>query len=153
GRLVDRVANVEGKTPREPVESEIDDWRRVERKDLAQNKAADDSDAERAAKFGTHAAAESERQAAEERGHGGHHDGTEAKQASFVNGIERRLPFHAFGFEGEVNHHDGVFLDDADKKNNADESDNAEFRAAQEQRENRSDSGRRQRRKNRNRVN
>jgi len=62
-----------------------------------------------AAKFRTDAGAESERKSSEERGHGGHHDGAEAEQAGFVNGIERRLAFVALGVEREVDHHDGVF--------------------------------------------
>jgi len=38
--------------------------------------------------------------------------------------------FLALRFESEVDHHDGVFLDDADQEDDADESDDAEFSAA-----------------------
>ena len=69
----------------------------------------------------------------EQRGHGGHHDGAEAQQAGLVNRVERRFAFLALGFERKVDHHDGVFLDDADQQDDADQGDDAEFRAAQQQ--------------------
>ena len=45
----------------QPVESEINDRRGVEREKLAHDEAADDADAERAAKFRTGSRAESQR--------------------------------------------------------------------------------------------
>jgi len=51
--------------------------------------------------------------------HGSHHDGSEAEEACFIDGVERGLAFNAFGFEREVNHHDGVLLDDTDEKDDA----------------------------------
>ena len=51
--------------------------------------------------------------------------------------------------EREINHHDRVLLDDADQQDDADQRDHAEFRPANQQRENRADSRRRQRRENR----
>ena len=59
----------------------------------------------------------------------------------------------AFGLERKVNHHDGVFLYDADEQDDADKSDDAELFAADEERENGADPGGRQRRKNRDWVN
>ena len=87
------------------------------------------------------ASAKSEGQSAQQRCHSGHHDGPETQQAGFVDGVERGLPFLALGFEREVNHHDGVFLDDTDEQDNSDQRDDAEFRAAEQQRENRADAG------------
>ena len=46
------------------------------------------------------------------------------------------FPFPPFSFEGEVNHHDGVLLDNADEQDDTDQSDHAEFGPAQEQRKN-----------------
>src|SRR5215475_4628013 len=107
----------------EAIQIEIYDRRREKRKKLAQDKAADYGDAERTTKFGTGAVAQRQRKRAKKRGHGGHENGTEAKQASLVDGFHRRKAFLRFGLDGEVNHEDGVFLDDADQKNNADEGD------------------------------
>ena len=39
-----------------------------------------------------------------------------------------RLALVAFGLEGEIDHHDGVLLDDADEQDDADERDDAEDR-------------------------
>ncbi len=50
-------------------------------------------------------------------------------------------------------HHDGVFLDDSDEQNDADQSDDAEFRAAEEQRENRAHASRGKRGENRDGMN
>lgn len=56
----------------EAVEIEIDDGCGEEREELAENEAADDSDAERAAKFGAGAVPDGQRQCPEERSHCGH---------------------------------------------------------------------------------
>src|SRR6267142_7014476 len=61
----------------EAVEVEIDDRSGEERQKLAHDEAADDGDTERAAEFGASAVAERERKRTEQRGHGGHEDGTE----------------------------------------------------------------------------
>src|SRR6267378_4300687 len=111
----------------DPVEREIDDGRGVERENLAQNQTADDCDSQGTAKLGAHATAERQWQAAEQRGHGGHHDGPEAQKTCFIDGVERRLPFLALGFQREVDHHDGVLFHDADQR------DDAEFGTAQQQ--------------------
>src|SRR6266481_2244274 len=129
----------------DPVEREIDHRGRVEREDLAQNQAAYDGDSQGTAKLGAHAGAESQRQTAEQRGHGGHHDGPEAQKARFVDGVERRLAFLALGFEREVDHHDGVLFHDANQQNDADQRDNTEFRAEHQQSQDGAYAGGRQR--------
>ncbi len=116
----------------EPIEGEIDDRRSVQSKDLAEDEAADDGDAERATKFRADAGAEGERKSGQERGHGGHHDGAETEQAGFVNGIQRGLAFVALCVEREVDHHDGIFLDDTDEQDDADQRNDAELRFAQQ---------------------
>src|SRR5579859_6256665 len=151
-RLFDGIANVKGEAVREPIECEIDDGRRIKSKDLAQDEAADDGDAERAAKLGANTGAKREGKTAEKRGHRGHHDRTETQEAGFVDGIERGFAFDSFGFKCEVNHHDGVFLDDANQEDDANERDNTEFRAAEEKGGNGADAGGRQRGKNRDGV-
>ena len=43
------------------------------------------------------------------------------------------MPCVALGFEGEVDHHDGVLLDDADEQDDADERDDAEIDVGEDQ--------------------
>ncbi len=94
-----------------------------------------------------------QRDAAEQRGHGGHHDGTEAQQAGFVDGVGGVLAVLALGLQGEVHHHDAVLLHDADEQNDADDGDDAEILMEQHERQQRAHAGRRQRGENRDRVN
>jgi hypothetical protein len=70
---------------RQPVEEQIDHRRGVERQHLADDQAADDGDAERLAQFRADAGAQRQRQAAEQRGEGGHHDRPEAQQARLID--------------------------------------------------------------------
>ena len=73
----------------EVLEEEVDDRRGVEGEDLREQEAADDGDAERLAQFRAGADADGEGDGAEERGHGGHHDGAEADDAGLVDGVLR----------------------------------------------------------------
>ena len=74
----------------EAVEIKIDDRRGVEREELREQQAADDGDAERPAQFRAGAVFQGQRQRAEQRGHGGHHDRAETQQAGLVDGFFRR---------------------------------------------------------------
>src|SRR6185295_3021203 len=71
--------------PVEPVEIEVDDRGNVERQELRKHQAADHRNAERLAQFGTGAGAERDRQGAEDRGEGRHHDRTEAQHRRFAD--------------------------------------------------------------------
>ena len=93
------------------VEVEVDDGSREQGQRLAENQAANDGDAERAAHFGSGARARGQRQGAEQRGSGGHHDRAEAQQARLINRLQARLAALALGLHGEVDHQDRVFLD------------------------------------------
>ena len=62
----------------------------------------------RTAQLGTDAAAERERQTAEQRCHRGHHDRPKAQQAGLKDRLRRALAFVAFRLEGKVDHHDRV---------------------------------------------
>ena len=42
-------------------------------------------------------------------------------QTAFENGVFRRFAFVALRGQREIDHHDGVLLDDADQQNDADE--------------------------------
>ncbi len=92
--------------------------------------------------------AEGQRNAAEQRRHGGHHDGTEAQQAGFVDGVGGVLAVLALGLQREVHHHDAVLLHDADEQDDADDGDDAQILTEQHQRQQRAHAGRGQRGKN-----
>ena len=81
-----------GKAVRQIIEEDVDDGRGVERECLAQQQSTHHGDAQRPAQLGTEAGPERQRQAPQQRGHGGHHNGTEAEQAGFVNCIRRIFP-------------------------------------------------------------
>ncbi len=136
----------------EAIEEDVDDGCGVEGEDLAEEQAADHGDAERAAQLGAEAAAQGQRQSAEQRRHGGHHDGAEAQQAGFEDGLGGILAVLALGFEGEVDDHDAVLLDDADEQNDADDGDDTEVLVEEHEREQRADTGRGERGENGNGV-
>src|SRR6267142_3378415 len=120
-------------TAREFVEEDVNDGGGVESENLADQETADHGDAERPAQFGADAGAEGERETAEEGGHGGHHDGAEAEEAGFIDGVCRIFAVVAFGVEGEVHHHDAVLFDDADQKDEADDGYDAEIQMEKNQ--------------------
>ena len=76
-----------------------------------------------------------QRDAAQQRRHGRHHDGTEAQQAGFVDRVGRVLSVLALAFQREVHHHDAVFLHDADQQDDADDGDHAQILAKKHQRQ------------------
>ena len=115
------------------IHVEINDGRGKERQELAEDEATDDGDAEGAAQFGANTVADGERKGAEERGHGGHENGAEAKQTGFVNGFDGRQVFLGLGLHGEVDHEDGVLFDDADEQNDTDESDQGQLNLEEQQ--------------------
>ena len=118
---------------------------------MRQAQAADDGDAERLAQFGAGTGAERDRQRAEDGGKSRHHDRPEAQQTGLADrGLGRQAD--AAAFEREVDHHDGVFLDDADQHDDADHGDDRQIHFEQDQRQQRADAGRRQTGDDRDRV-
>ncbi len=67
--------------------------------------------------------------------------GRKRKQARLVDGFLGRLAFIALGFQGEVNHHDGVLLHDTNQQNDADQGDDVEIFLKKDQGQDRADSG------------
>ena len=108
---------------------------------------------QRTARFAARAITQSHRNGAQQRRHGGHHDGPEADQAAFVDRLHRRLAFLALGFQREIDLHDRVLLHDADQHHQADEGIDVEIDVKHHQRQQRADTGRRQSGKNRQRMN
>ncbi len=80
-----------GRTAAPGGRKEVDDRRRVQRQDLAEDQPADHGDAQRPAQFRPDAGAQRQRDAAEQRRHGGHHDRPEPQQAGLVDRLQRRL--------------------------------------------------------------
>ena len=134
------------------VEEQVDDRGRVEGQELAEDQPADDRDPERPAQLRADALAEGERHGPEHGRHRRHQDRAEAQQAGLVDGVEGRLVLLALGGERKVDHHDGVLLHDADKKDDADDRHDRELAAADQQGQDGAHAGRRQRRQDRDRV-
>ena len=65
-----------------------------------------------------------------------------------VDGGFRGLPFLHFRLDGEVDHKDGVLLDDADEKNDSNDGDHGKFGASETESEERADACGRNRGKN-----
>ena len=119
---------------------------------MREQQAADDYQAERLAGFAAGAVAKGDRHGAEQGGHGGHHDRAEADQAAFVDGLLGAETLVALGFEGEVDLHDGVLLDDADQHDEPDEGVDAQIDLEDHQREERAEAGGREAGEDRNGV-
>ena len=115
-------------SPPQPVDQEIDHRRRVKRQDLRDEQSADDGDAERPAQLGAGTGCKNPWYACEQRGDGGHQNGTKPRAARLENRIRRGKPAVALGVQREVDDHDSVLLDNADQENNADERDDRERR-------------------------
>ena len=86
---------------REPVKKDVNDRRGVEREHLAEQQSADHGDAQRTAQLGADARSEGQRNTAEQRRHGGHHDGAEAQQTGFVDRVGRVLSVLALAFSAK----------------------------------------------------
>jgi len=135
------------------IEEDIDDRGRVERKNLAEQQTSHHGDSERTAQFRPEAGSESEWKSAEQRGHGGHHDGPKAQQACLKNGLGRRFTSLAFSLKRKIDNHDAVFLHDADQQDDSNDGHYGEILVANDKCEQRTDSCRRQGGQNRDRVN
>src|ERR1035437_6310129 len=141
-----------GDPGRGPSEIQIDHRRREQRQHLADQQSTNDADAQRFSQLGAHAAAKGQRNGAQQRGHGGHHDRTEAQQARLVDGFLRPFPFLALRFQRKVDHHDGVLLHNADQKYDPDQRNDIQIFLEQNQGQQRAHPRRWQRGKNRDGV-
>src|SRR5438552_214281 len=88
--------------------------------ELRHNQPADHNEPQRPARGAIRPVAEGDGQGAHERGHGGHHDGTEAAHAGVVNCL---IVWYTVldALLREVHDHDSVFLHDAHEHEHADE--------------------------------
>ena len=131
---------------------EVDDRRREQREQLREHETADHRDAERLTKLGAAPGAERERERAEQRGGGRHHDGTKAQETRLVDRLARRETAVALRLEREVDHHDRVLLHDADQQHEADQGGHVEREVCEREREEGTHAGRRKRREDRDRM-
>src|SRR5579871_2639057 len=141
-----------GKAHPQPIKEQIDHRRRKQRQRLRDDQATDDRDSQRPPQLTSCATAQRQRKTTKHRRHRRHHDRTEAQQACFVDRLPWSLAAFTLGYQRKVDHHDGVLLHDADQQDDADHRNNAQLHLEQQQRDKRADSGRRQRRKNRQRM-
>ena len=96
---------------------------------------------------------EHQRQRAQERRHRGHQDRAKAQHAGLADGLFRLEVPVALGRDRKIDHHDSIFLDDADQQQDSDNGDDRQVKMKQGQDEQGSNACRRKRRKNRERVN
>src|SRR5689334_1435422 len=100
----------------------------------------------------TSTATKCKRQSSEQCSERGHQDRSKAQQTRLINRFLWRLSTFSLRLERKVDHHDGVFLHNADQKNDSNKRDDTKLHVEDEQRQNRAYTGRRQCRKNRYRV-
>ncbi len=114
------------------VHVDVDDRRDVEGQELGDQQAADHGQAQGAARLGALPGAQGDGQGAHQGGHGGHHDGAEPEEAALEDGLGRRLASR-LRLQGEVDHHDGVLLHDADQHDDPDEGVDVQVVAEEQQ--------------------
>jgi hypothetical protein len=69
-----------------------------------------------------------------------------------VNRLQRRLPLVALGCQREIDHHDRIFLHDADQQDDADQRHQAQIVVEHHQHQQCTNAGRRQRRQDGDRM-
>src|ERR1700733_15120533 len=90
------------------------DRRGEEREHLRHQQSTDDRIAQRLPDFGPGSGPEHERNAAEQRAHGGHQNRPEAEEARVMDRVLRGKSAIALFFERDVDQHDAILLHDAD---------------------------------------
>src|SRR5258708_11576341 len=127
------------------IHVDVNDRRGEERKHLAENEAADDGGGKRGGQLGANSRAKRERHGREKGGHGGHQNRTETQQAGLVDRVDGRQSLFPFHLNRKINHENGVFLNDADQEDDADERDDVQIGLDELDREERADASGRNR--------
>ena len=96
------------------------------------------------ARFASCAVSQRDRNGAQQRRHGRHHDRTEPDQAPFVDGVYRSQSLASLGVEREIDLHDRVLLHDADQHDQSDEGIDVQIHSEQDQGYQRAEARRRQ---------
>jgi hypothetical protein len=115
-------------------EEEVDHRGGVEGKDLREQQASDDRDAQGLAQFRAGSDPEGQRDGAEQCRHRGHHDRAEADDAGFVDRLSGLIPSTRSASRAKSIIMMAFFLHDAHQENDADEGDQREVRAREQQR-------------------
>ena len=115
---------------------------------MAQRQATKNGDPQRAAHLGTFAKAHNQRHRAEHAGEVCHQNRSQAQQRGAVNALLRIEPFAALQLQREVDHHDGVLHHDTDQQEQPQHGDQTQTLAAELERQQRTQPGRRQGREN-----
>ena len=131
-------------SPLQLVKEQVDHWSGEQGERLANHQSADDCDAQRSAQFRSDAHTDGQRHTAEHGGERGHHNRPETQQCGTVNRFYGRHAQLAFSLQRKVNHHDGVFDDQADEQNDPDERDDVQVRPGDQQGQNSARACRRQ---------
>lgn len=103
----------------ELFEVEVEDGGDEEGQGLWEDEAADDHKSKAAVELGAFSDADRKGEGAHDGCKGGHHNGTESHQASFVDGFFWRKPF-LLHFKGIVDDHDPVLFNDPNEEKEAD---------------------------------
>src|SRR3989442_11202264 len=86
---------------RQPIKPQVNNRRGIERKQLAYEQSADDRDAQWMPQLRTSTSAQRQWQSAQQRRHGGHHDGPETQQARLIYRFFRRFMLDSFGLNAK----------------------------------------------------
>src|SRR5438874_4934083 len=102
-----------------PFKPEIDHWGDEQRYELGEDQSSDNDQSKRPARCRILTKSEREWNCAHQRGERRHHNRTKSFYAGFVN---RRAQVPAFidSLQREINHHDPVFLHDAEQQKQSD---------------------------------
>ena len=84
---------------------------------------------------------ERERYRAKKRRKGRHHDRPESKHGRLIDRIFGAHSMIPFRIEREIDHHDGILLDDADQQNDSDERNDAKLEMEYDENEQRPNTG------------
>ncbi len=128
----------------EAVHVEVEHRRDEQGEELGHQQPAHHRDAEGLAQFGTGAVADGDRQRAHHGRRRRHHDRAEAQAAGLADRRRRAPALLALEHQGDVDHHDGVLLHDADQHQHADDRDHREVHPEELQCPERPDRRRRQ---------
>ena len=105
------------------VEIRVNDWRDIKRKQLRQQQAACNTKAQGPTGIRSHSRSQRDGKRTHHRCHGRHHDGPKADQGGLKDRLFRACRrVLALALESEIDHHDGVLLDDADQHDHANKS-------------------------------
>src|SRR5262245_934073 len=109
-----------GRPSAETLQRQVDDGRREQRRQLADDQSPAGGVSEGLPYLRSGASSYRQRDSAEKRRHRRHQDRAEAQNSRFPDGRLGLEPFFPSQLDRKVDEHDAILLDDADQKNDAD---------------------------------